>query len=312
MPIEFAKISRTQAAALPRDRTVFFFAVGPVEDHGPHLPLGLDLEEAVWLCRSAAEKMERELPGWVGVLMPPAPLALESDTTALAVTVRGHVLRDWLVDSCRSLMRSGFQQFVCFSGHLGPRQLTAIEEAGQLISWRGFFGIPRLLSLFNRGGAAGRRPVLVSASSALVPISEVRRSPFWPDPKEHGGKRDTSVALAIAGPSVAPDFGMLAEQQIPGSNFFSRAILRSRREISGYWGVPGAATAEAGRQHLQEALDHVFPKLRAVWEGADANFIFRSWYSVLPPNRSFFKSWLLAVAVIVLIGGWVLLTLQLS
>src|SRR5262245_6260381 len=124
MPIEFAKSSATRLEALSRASTVFFFPVGPMEDHGPHLPLGLDVAEAGQMCRMAAERLEREMPGWTGVLMPAAPLGIDSNTRRLAWTVRAHVLRDWLVDSCLSLGRAGFVHFVCFSGNLGPKQLT--------------------------------------------------------------------------------------------------------------------------------------------------------------------------------------------
>ena len=154
--------------------------------------------------------------------------------------------------------------------------------------------------------------MLVSASSALPTVAEIRRSPLWPDPREHGGRRDTSVALALLGESaVAPDFTHLPDREPPGSTYFTRAILRSRGELSDYWGQPGQAEAETGVKILKEALDHVFPKLRAVWEGANANHIFRSWYSILPPNRSFFRSWLLAATALLVLIGWVWLTLQL-
>src|ERR1700722_5441606 len=120
MPLEFSSLTRAKLDALPKQSTVFFFGVGPLEDHGPHLPLGLDLFEASWMCKATAERLEAEKSGWVGVLMPPFAAGLEGNTTELALTVRPHVLRDWLVDTCRSLRALGFQQFVCFSGHLGP------------------------------------------------------------------------------------------------------------------------------------------------------------------------------------------------
>src|SRR4051794_39123164 len=123
MPTEFSKITAYQLEGLSRDRTVFFFPVGPLEDHGPHLPMGLDLEEASRLCILAAQQLEAELPGWSGIVMPGAPLGIDSNTTHLSVTVRPHVLRDWLVDSCSGLIRNHFVHFVCFSGHRGPRQL---------------------------------------------------------------------------------------------------------------------------------------------------------------------------------------------
>src|SRR4051812_7414411 len=99
-------LSASKLQRLPKNQTVFFFSVGPWEDHGPHLPLNIDLLEAQALCQRAAERMEKEMPGWVGVLLPPLPIGVDSNTTALALTVRSHVLRDWLVDICLALSRS--------------------------------------------------------------------------------------------------------------------------------------------------------------------------------------------------------------
>jgi creatinine amidohydrolase/Fe(II)-dependent formamide hydrolase-like protein len=291
MPTEFARLTSQQLQALHPDRTVFFFGVGPIEDHGSHLPIGMDLLEAYQLCYSAAHRVERDLPGWTGVLMPPAPLGVDANTQKIAITVRSHVLRDWLVDACRALKRSGFRHFVCFSGNLGPKQLTAIEDAAKLVNRGGIFR-PR-----------ARRAELVSASSALVTAKDLKDSLFWPDPLEHGGARDTSIGLwmkQISEPGLIPG---LIRQDRPAA-FASRAVRRLSKQVSGYWGDPAQAYPEAGQEAVQQVLDKVFPKLRAVWDGANPNALFRSWYSVLFFNKSFFKSWILALLVILLLLAW--------
>ncbi len=287
MPVEFARLTSTEADALPREKTVFFFPVGPMEDHGPHLPLGMDLAEADALCRLTAERLEKDLPGWVGVLMPAAPLGIEGNTTHLVLSVRAHVLRDWLVDACKSLMRAGFRHFVCFSGHLGPKQLTTIEEAGKMLfrfaRWRGYF-------------LKGSRPMLVSASSSLVTAREVFASPLVPDPLEHGGSRDTSVALARG--LAHAEFASLPSVEREGS-WSARFAKRFKKQLRGYWGDPASASAARGETILCGTLDQVYPKLRASWEGANPNLLFRSWYSILPPNKSLFKVWILFLFALV-------------
>lgn len=283
-------------------RTVFFFPVGGLEDHGAHLPLGLDLIEAQRLCALAAEKLEREISGWKGVIMPGAPLGVQSNTTELAITVRAHVLRDWLVDSCRSLERMGFAHFVCFSGQLTPRQLTAIEDAGKIVSRRArFFS---WLRPFAR--SPSRRRTLVCALSARVSFGEVFRSPLLPRPSEHGGLRDTSVALAIDPALVDPAYRGLKAQESPcPRSVLALGLKRWNRKIFGSWGSPGAADATAGTRLMQESVDEVFPKLRAVWDGSNPDLIFRSWYSVIPPNKSFFKAWAIALAIFGLMLLWI-------
>ncbi len=303
-PIELTKISSLQLENLPRGETVFFFPVGPLEDHGPHLPLGMDLIEAGRLAWLTAEKLEKEKPGWIGVLLPQVPMGIQANTTQLIVTVRPHVLRDWLVDSCRSLMRMGFVHFVCFSGHLGPRQLTAIEDAGKLIRR---FTIWKMLFLKLRSGRPV--PTLISANSGLVSVQDVLRSPLWPDPKEHGGKLDTSVALAIATESVNPLYKNLVKRELENSPI-KRALNRVMNQVNGYWGNPQEGDLALGEDLLNQQVEKVFPKMRVIWEGGLPASLFRSWYSIIPPNKSFYRVWLLLIAIFICLAGWIYLCLM--
>lgn len=303
MSLEFETLSANQLKALPIHQTVFFFPVGPLEDHGPHLPIGFDLIEARKLSQMTAQKLESELPGWVGVIMPNAPLGIETNTCEVAITVRSHVLRDWLIDACNGLKRMGFRHFVCFSGHLGPKQLTAIEDAGKIISRRPFLSrftfpfLPKNHSIHSQAS-------LVSACSALTSLHDLKQSPFWPDPAEHGGERDTSIALATDPQIVANSYASLIT--IPReSSALIRLFHRTRKKIHGYWGSPALSDPEKGNQILTESIHDLFPKLRAVWEGTNPNHLFRSWYSILPPNKSFIKGWTLAILLILMI--WIYL-----
>lgn len=303
MPQVFDQLSIKQIELLPRDRTVFFIAVAPLEDHGPHLPIGLDTRWAVQLAYRTALKLEADCPGWVAILLPTAPLGIDANTSKFAVKVRPHVLRDYLVDTCLSLNRSGFRHFACFSGHLGPKQLTAIEEAGKHVrrlsggwGWRKLFRV-------------GRPAVLVSACSPLVSRRQVFQAPFAPDPTEHGGAVDTSVALAIEPKAVDPSYRALGKVERPPMSW-ARAWRRWRGSVQGYWGVPSQASAEKGEALLGEQLEIIYPKLRAVWQGAPSDPLFRSWYSYLPPNHSFFLAYVLAFVAFLLMAAWFLITMD--
>ncbi len=295
MPLEFSALTAASLESLSRQKTVFFIPVGPLEDHGSHLPLALDLLEARTLCRKAGERLESEMSGWTAVILPGFPFGIEANTAQLALTVRAYVLRDALVDVARSLTRLGFRHFVCFSGHLGPKQLTAIEEAGKIVSrGRGVQVLGSLMGPFRP--ASANLPTFVSACSALITKELVKASPFRARPKEHGGARDTSVALALDGVKVDPSYANLPEQVHEYSLFGGRA--------SGYWGTPSQASAAQGAQLLDGVIKEVFPKLRAVWDGANPQYLFRSWYSILPPNKSFFKANMLAMLAMLFLIGW--------
>lgn len=309
MAVDFIRLTSSQLLSLPPAKTAFFFPVGPLEDHGPHLPLGLDLLEATELCRLAGERLESEMPGWNAVLMPAAPLAIDTNTKKLALSVRAHVLRDWLVDACQGLTRAGFFHYICFSGHLGPKQLTAIEEAGGLIRKRTRW-IRLARKLTGTRASTTPLPTLISACSAQVSASTVRESPLFLDPREHGGRRDTSVALALNPSLVGADYPSLQNLDWASPSHLRRAWLRITRKISGYWGKPSEGSAAWGKGVLKGTIDEIFPKLRAVLEGTEPNLLFRSWYSVIPVNRTFFKSWLLAMSFTALLLLWLFINLS--
>lgn len=293
MALEFAKISSAQLSDLPREKTVIFIPVGPLEDHGPHLPMGLDLEEAHRICHAFAEAVERQMNGWVGVILPAAPLGIQTNTSPIAVKVRAYVLRDWLVDASVSLRKMGFFHFVCVSGHWGPRQLTAIEEAGQILQKSNRL---RRLRRFLPGPTLPL-PTLLSASSNGISAKEVFRSPFWSRPLEHGGKRDTSMALFL-NPSLVD------------SNYLKLPAIPKTKDRKGYWGDPARGSALLGAQEVKRIVEEGLPKMRAIWEGSPQRSLFRSWYSIFPFNKSFFKSWILAGMIVLMMFVWVYLSLE--
>lgn len=302
MPLDLERLSAADLDRLPRESTVFFFPVGALEDHGPHLPLGLDLAEADRLCRLLGEKLEKERVGWNAVIAPRAPLGIQATTQKIALISRAHVLRDWLVDATVALNRSGFRHFVCWTGTRTPRQLTAIEEAHQiLLSKTGFSGVRRWLR-------KSQAPELVSVESALVNPSDLKLSPLWPDPLEHGGTRDTAVALALgqidATTPLPPPVTRASKRSV-------RLHRRLRNRIEGYWGDPGKASPQMGEADLNAQIDAVYLQLKTVWQGANPQSLFRSRYAVFPPNRSFFVAWSLGVMLALILSAWMYFSFQL-
>lgn len=300
MPKRLADLSADELLRLSPENAVFFLAVGPLEDHGPHLPLGLDGIEGMALAERLAADVETRYAPLTAILFPYAPLGIDSNTSKLAIRVRGHVLRDYLVDACQSLADAGFKRFVCVSGHPGPRTLTAIEEAGKILRARavrfGFFG-------------KKSAPVLVSASSASLDADEASESIFFANPPEHGGKRDASMAKLLA-PSLLSPAAATLPAIAKEETAYARWSLHRRGKVSGYWGDPAKADADYAARALEEKSKALLPKLKAVWDGSNPNGVFRSWYSVFPPNKSLFKVWILVFCLLVALGAYVMVALQ--
>lgn len=301
MPIyEIIKLKAPELERLDRLNTVFFFSVGTLEDHGPALPLSADGLEAEKLSQIVAEKILESDSTMNIVRFPTFHSGVDSATSKMGLRVRSHVLRDYLIDTCDGLTRLGFKKFVCFSGNMGPAHLTAIEEAGKF-----------LRSKHMRFGLFGGKfaPTLVSASSVAISDDEKSENPIHHDPKEHAGKRDFEIAQILFPEYLDAAFDTLPDQQ-KNPSWFSRWINFRSGNLSGYWGSPSKADPKMGEERVRDKVSTILPKLKAVWSGSDPNHVFRSWYSIYPPNKSLFKAWVLVFGLIILMAAWIVMTLQ--
>ena len=122
--------------ALPRERTVIILTVSPLEEHGPHLPVGVDAFTARYFAESLAAGLVSSRPGWAVVLAPTLHLGTFTFDTVGTVRVRQRVVRDVVVDYGDSLARAGFRYILVVNGHGGPGHLVALEEAAAIVSRR--------------------------------------------------------------------------------------------------------------------------------------------------------------------------------
>jgi creatinine amidohydrolase len=122
--------------ALDRSRTVVVLTVSPLEQHGPHLPVGVDAFAARHFAETIAERLVARRPGWSVVLLPILHLGSFTFDTVGTITVRQRVVRDAVVDYGNSLARSGFRYILVANGHAGPGHLTALDEASAIVSRR--------------------------------------------------------------------------------------------------------------------------------------------------------------------------------
>ena len=120
--------------ALDRERTLVVLTASPLEEHGPHLPLGVDAFTARHFAHEVAQRLVATRPGWSAVLAPTLYLGSFTLHGPGTVSVRPRVVRDALVDYGRSLTRAGFRYILVANGHAGPTHLAALDEAAALVS----------------------------------------------------------------------------------------------------------------------------------------------------------------------------------
>jgi creatinine amidohydrolase len=179
---------------LDRTRTVVILTVSPLEQHGPHLPLGVDALGARHFSEALAARLVAARPGWSVVLAPTLHLGCFTFKAPGTVTVRQRVVRDAVVDYGASLAQAGFRHILVSNGHAGPGHLVALEEAAAAVSRRYRVMMASLSGSLAWQFLSGR--YLPRLETALGrPLSVAERQAFLED--AHGGWWETSLMLLV-------------------------------------------------------------------------------------------------------------------
>jgi creatinine amidohydrolase len=239
-------------------RALTILPVGVVEEHGAHLPLGMDSFAAEAYGASAAPHLEDA--GYEVVVAPtinygvaraaidfPGTLSLEPET-----------LRSMVVDIGRSLARHGLTRLTILNGHRDMYHTRALDEARTILVEEktaevlclGFTSDPALTEACYRDG-----------------VKQFYKSP-QPDREGHGGESETAVALCAFPETVRQE---LIPQLDPNFDYDVEAFRSETKDYwslsdgRGYFGWPHAATAETGKQLIAVRGKNIAQVILKAW-----------------------------------------------
>ncbi|MFB7505900.1 MULTISPECIES: creatininase family protein [Streptomyces] len=146
--VQWNRLTATQLRDLAAGDAVVLLPVGATEQHGPHLPTGVDDFLAAEVCRRAAVLASEH----TGVVVTPSvPTGLSEHHMAFGgtLTLSLPTLHALLRDICRSVIRAGFSRILIVNGHGGnmtalnalTTELTA--ELATPIAFASYFGAGR-------------------------------------------------------------------------------------------------------------------------------------------------------------------------
>jgi creatinine amidohydrolase len=180
--------------ALDRARTAVIVPVSPLEQHGPHLPVGVDAFAARYLAREVGQRLVARRPGWSVVLTPTLHLGSFTFHSVGTVSVRQRVVRDALVDYGRSCARAGFRYVFVANGHAGPGHFAALEEAAHIVSREHAVTMASFSGYLAWQFLRGRYLPRIEAALGRA-LTEDEKRAFAED--AHGGWWETSLMLML-------------------------------------------------------------------------------------------------------------------
>ncbi|MCB2185476.1 MAG: creatininase family protein [Deltaproteobacteria bacterium] len=214
--------------------------VGALEEHGPHLPLGLDAMHA-WALAAETAKLK---PCFVA---PPLFYGMCRSTAQHAGTVglSGDTLRSLVYDIGAGLWRQGVRNLCLLTGHAGGTHQSSLVEVGE--------------SLLESTGLN----LAVVCVLELIP----QGAPYQECPGDsHAGEVETSLALHLW-PELVDG---TAPEEYPVRPRFLLVRDKLGHWPGGVWGDPSLASAEKGRLILEteaQALVKVLEQLEALPPG---------------------------------------------
>ena len=270
--------------ALPRERTVVILTVSPLEEHGPHLPVGVDAIAARHFAETLSERLTAVRPGWTALLAPTLPLGSFTFDAVGTVSVRQRVVRDAVVDYGRSFARAGFRYILVANGHGGPGHLTALEEASAIVSRQNRVTMASLSGHLAWQFLRGRYVEKIAATLGR-PLSDEERRAFSED--AHGGWWETSLMLLIRPDLVDPAYRSLppARYSLP-----ERAVPNYplRNGGQGYVGHPALADPAFARAASEVLMAQTMEMVEGLLDGRIAPSAGRSPFFALPFFRTGF------------------------
>ncbi|GGM23141.1 creatinine amidohydrolase [Streptomyces fumigatiscleroticus] len=146
--VQWNRLTAAELRALAARDAVVLLPVGATEQHGPHLPTGVDDFLAAEVCRRAAV-LAAEHTGVVVTPSVPTGLSEHHMPFGGTISLTLPTLHALLRDICRSVTRAGFSRILIVNGHGGnmtalnalTTELTA--ELSTPIAFASYFGAGR-------------------------------------------------------------------------------------------------------------------------------------------------------------------------
>jgi creatinine amidohydrolase len=228
--VQWNRLTAAELRALAVRDAVVLLPIGATEQHGPHLPTGVDDFLAAEVCRRAAELACEH----TGVVVTPSVLTgLSEHHMAFGgtITLSLPTLHALLRDICRSVIRAGFSRILIVNGHGG--NMTALNaltteltvELATPIPFASYFGAGREVvreTLTTQDGlmhaCEGETSMMMAAHPGLVRAEHLA---------EAHGPRITLPAESTEPVYMAVPFDRITESGVAGDG---RAATREKGE----------------------------------------------------------------------------------
>jgi creatinine amidohydrolase len=241
-PILLEELNWKQIDALPRDTTIIYIPISPLEEHGPHLPIGTDFLTSRDAAKTAISQLKTERQELTPILFPAIPIGFTKMAACFPGTVstNARALKTIISDILSSLAVYGFQFFVICTFHMDLGHLKGIH-----------LGIQKVKRRYNI-------KVTEPWSSYFFNKTAEKREPdvgFDTKKEVHAGFRETSL-MKYQYPYLV-DKNHISLKNVYHNLFSLRTLGKNFKDLGindGYVGSPALGDSNYGRWFFQETV----------------------------------------------------------
>ena len=255
--VKLEELTWKQIDSLDRDKTIFFLPISPLEEHGPHLPVGTDFLTAQDATIEAIKILNKKNPELKCVLMPAVPLGYCNFATEFpgSFSVKGKVIRDIVYSAGESLARHGFKYLIICTYHMAIGHLKGI-----------YTGMNKVMRKYDMKICEPWSPYFYNKEME-------KREPklgFDTSKELHAGFRETSLMKYQYPYLVDESYKNL--QSIYRDLYSVRVVGKSFKQLGlkdGYVGSPARADADYGRWFFNETVNVYVNAAIDMYEGKE-------------------------------------------
>ena len=217
-------------------RGILVLPVGSVEQHGPHLPLTVDIEIPVRIAAAVVEKINGFVAPAISYGAGSLPQSGGGPEIPGTIRVRGSVLTDYLTDVIAGYVSMGFRSLVILNGHY--------ENEGFLLE---------ALELCRQGGRLGGARIVALSWWSLVPqavLDKLFGDRFTGWHAEHASACETSLMLHLRKDLVGPV--RVDNATPPRAGIYTFPTEASEMSNRGVLGNTSSSSADHGRVLFEE------------------------------------------------------------
>ena len=297
--LPFEDLSVPELDNLDREKTVFVLSASLLEEHGPHLPFGVDLFVAEFMAEKLIDEINKNHPDFTIIKFPPLYVGSGGIRWLGTINSKQRTMRKVVYDYCSHLGKHGFKYVLLSNGHGGLGHVVALEEAARKCSRK------YKMSVISPSGNIAFN---LMTGKYIHEIEAILGMEFTEEEKEnikndsHAGWWETSVMLLMKPHLVKESYKKLEPYVLTRAQRMRNKVYPGDQ---GYRGYPAKATKEYAQAVIDVMVKHTMELIGDWLKGEDMKVKASSpLYGMLFFRTNFDRTVIFSVLTLIALAGY--------